>query len=87
MIVRTYLDKKEKYGQTIVFALNVIHADQLAAVFQKEGIAADFVVSDVRDSETGKITKKEDNDKKLEAYRQGKLQVLISVNILTEGAY
>ena len=86
LIVRTYLDKKEKYGQTIVFALNVIHADQLAAVFQKEGIAADFVVSDVRDSETGKITKKEDNDKKLEAFRQGKLQVLISVNILTEGA-
>ena len=86
LIVRTYLEKEEEYGQTIVFVLNVTHAAQLTAVFCKNGVKADYVVSDIRDSETGKITKREDNDNKLEAYRQGKLQVLISVNILTEGA-
>lgn len=86
LIVKTYLDKKEEYGQTIVFVLNVTHAQQLAAVFQKSGIVADYIVSGVRDLETGKITKKEENDEKLKAYREGKLRILISVNILTEGA-
>ncbi|MCI9507561.1 MAG: DEAD/DEAH box helicase [Oscillospiraceae bacterium] len=85
LIVKTYLDKKDEYGQTIVFVLNVTHAEQLAAVFCKEGVAADYIVSGVRDLETGKITKKEENDEKLKAYREGKLRVLISVNILTEG--
>ena len=33
------------YGQTIVFAVSVVHAIQLAAQFNKAGIKADFVVS------------------------------------------
>ena len=39
----------------------------------------------MRVSATGVVIKESDNEEKLEAYRKGELQVLISVNILTEG--
>ena len=85
LIVDTYLAKKKDYGQTIVFAVNVVHAIQLAALFNKAGIKADYVVSDIKDLITGVTISRKDNDRKLAAYRDGKLQVLINVNILTEG--
>ena len=85
LIVETYKAKQDEYGQTILFAVNVIHATQLTSLFKKAGIKADFIVSSVRDAATGVTISREDNEKKLEDYRNGKLQVLINVNILTEG--
>ncbi len=85
LIVETYKAKHKEYGQTIVFAVNVIHAIQLSKLFNNEGIPADFVVSDVKDYITGVTLSREENDRKLQAYRDGKLQVLVNVNILTEG--
>ncbi len=85
LIVETYKEKQDEYGQTIVFAVNVIHAIQLSALFNKAGIKSDFVVSDIRDGVTGVTVSREDNERKLEAYRNGELQVLVNVNILTEG--
>lgn len=85
LIVDTYKEKKETYGQTIVFAVNVLHAIHLAALFKKEKIPADFIVSDIKDMVTGVNISREDNERKLEDYRKGKLQVLVNVNILTEG--
>ncbi len=85
LIVSTYQSKQKEYGQTIVFAINVIHAIHLSALFNKVGIRSEFIVSDVRDSVTGVRTSREDNERKLEEYRLGKVQVLVNVNILTEG--
>jgi len=85
LIVETYKEKQYEYGQTIVFAVNKIHAIQLSALFNKAGIKSDFVVSDIRDGVTGVTVSREDNERKLEAYRNGELQVLVNVNILTEG--
>ena len=85
LIVKKYLENCEEYQQTIVFALNIRHAIELNAVFQKNGIKSDFIVSDVKDGVTGITRSKEDNAKAIEAYRQKELQVLINVNILTEG--
>ena len=85
LIVDTYREGQKKYGQTIVFAINVDHAIALNALFRKEGIASDYVVSSIRDAVTGVTVSREDNERKLQAYRDGKLQVLINVNILTEG--
>lgn len=85
LIVETYKAKQDEYGQTILFAVNVIHAIQLTSLFKKAGIKADFIVSSVRDAATGVTISREDNEKKLEDYRNGKLKVLINVNILTEG--
>ena len=85
LIVETYKKNQNTYGQTIVFSVSVVHAIQLAAQFNKAGIKADYVVSDIKDSVTGVTVSREDNERKIEAYRQGKLQVLTNVNILTEG--
>lgn len=85
LIVDTYLNKADEYGQTIVFAVSINHAIALNALFAKAGVKADFIVSDIKDSITGVTISREENERKLQQYREGKLQVLINVNILTEG--
>lgn len=85
LIVDTYVQRKNIYGQTILFAVNVVHAIQLATLFNKAGVPADYVVSTLKDTVTGVTISREENDKKIEAYRNKELQVLINVNILTEG--
>lgn len=86
LIVERYRQNQQKYGQTIIFAVNVTHAIQLTALFKKAGIKADFIVSSIKDSVTGVTISSEENERKIEDYRSGKLQVLINVNILTEGS-
>lgn len=85
LIVETYKNNQKQYGQTILFAVNVVHAIQLTALFKKEGIKADYIVSSIKDAVTGVTISREDNERKLEEYREEHLQVLINVNILTEG--
>lgn len=85
LIINTYTKNKSRYGQTLVFAVNVIHAITLSKLFNSTGIKADFIVSDIKNSVTGINISKEDNEKKIARYRNGELQVLINVNILTEG--
>lgn len=85
LIVETYLNNQNQYGQTLVFAVNVIHAIQLCTLFNKAGIPAAYIVSDIKNSVTGVRISREDNEKKLEEYRKGLLKILINVNILTEG--
>ncbi len=85
LIVNTYKAKQEEYGQTIVFAINVVHAVQLSALFNKAGIRSEFIVSDVKDAITGVRISREDNERKIEEYKSGNVQILVNVNILTEG--
>lgn len=85
LIVDTYLEKAKEYGQTIVFAVNKRHAIELNALFKKAKIKSDFIVSDVKDAITGVVISSKDSVDKIEKYRNGELQVLINVNILTEG--
>ena len=85
LIVDTYLKKANEYGQTIVFAVSIAHAIVLSKLFNNAGVAADYVISSVKDAATGVTVSREDNERKLQDYRDGKLQVLINLNILTEG--
>lgn len=85
LIVDTYKNKMAEYGQTIVFVVNISHAIALNKLFKKAGIKSDYVVSSIKDMVTGVTLSREDNERKLDEYRNGKLQVLINVNILTEG--
>ena len=54
-------------------------------LFKKAKIKSDFIVSDVKDAITGVVISSKDSVDKIEKYRNGELQVLINVNILTEG--
>ena len=85
LIVDTYRAHPKKYGQTIVFAINVVHAIHLSTLFNKAGSKADFIVSDVKDPITGITLSRKENEEKIEKYRNKQLDVLINVNILTEG--
>lgn len=85
-IVRQYIDNKEKYGQTLVFAVNRLHAFALKALFEKHGIVAEVIVSGTQAEFIGIDISNEDNEKHIKEYRDGKINVLINVNILTEGA-
>lgn len=85
LIVRTFKKKADEYGQTIVFAINITHAIVLTKLFNKAGIKAACVVSNIKDEGTGITLSREDNEKNIEKYRKGEIQVLVNVNILTEG--
>lgn len=89
IIVDEYINNYEKYGPTIVFALNKVHAIALNKLFNEKGkaygIRSEFIISEVQDMITGITISNADNERKIEAYRNGEIQVLINVNILTEG--
>ncbi|AOH47135.1 helicase [Selenomonas sp. oral taxon 920] len=85
LIVDTYLKKADEYGQTIVFAVSIDHAIALAKLFNKAGIKAEYIVSSIKDMGTGVTISAKENDRKLEAFRSGDVEVLVNVNILTEG--
>lgn len=104
LIVDTYVNNQEKYGKTILFAINVNQAIVLAGLFKDHGISADFIVADIRDKSTGIKITDERNKTIIERYKlkpgeeltgkeyenlpkeeRSEIQVLINVNILTEG--
>lgn len=64
----------EGFGPTIVFAVNTIHAQLLAERFQAAGVAADWLSY----TRAGR-------SEVLEKFRAGALQVVVNVEILTEG--
>lgn len=85
LIVNKYLLNKDKYKQTIVFALNVDNAIALNALFNEVGIKSDYVISTIKDATTGVTISSKDNKDKIARFRKEEIQVLINVNILTEG--
>ena len=83
MIVRQY--DKQKYGPTIVFAINRLHALVLQSLFEKAKVRCGVIIS----RETDDILEMKqlvlENEAVILSYQRGDLDVLINVNILTEG--
>ena len=77
LIVNHYLENKEKYGKTLIFALNVEHCVTLNDDLKKAGVKADYIYSG-RDAR--------ENEYIIREFKNGKLDVLININILTEGS-
>ncbi|MEH2382545.1 MAG: DEAD/DEAH box helicase family protein [Nostoc sp.] len=75
-IVDHYIENRERYKPLLVFAINVIHAVALNKVFKDKGINSDFIVAAINAT---------DNKEKIQKFRNGELEVLINVEILTEG--
>ncbi|MBU4220642.1 MAG: DEAD/DEAH box helicase family protein [Euryarchaeota archaeon] len=84
-IVDHYIKNRNKYQQTLIFALNVDNAIALRKLFKEKGIACDAVFSPVHDAATGVTISGKENNYTIERFRKGDLQVLINVNIVTEG--
>jgi hypothetical protein len=85
LIVDTYVNNRELYGKTLVFAINVDMAIALNKLFQARGVRSEYVVSNVRDAATGVNRSNDENREILRRFRDGELDVLVNVNILTEG--
>ncbi len=83
-IVDTYIKNKDKFNQTIIFALNQDNAIALNSLFNHKGIVSDYIISAVSDQVTG-ATHKMENKQKISRFRNGVTKVLINVNILSEG--
>lgn len=84
-IVEHYIKNKDKYGKTIVFAVNQMNAIALKSIFEKYGVKADYVISGLKSGDTLVSISNEEKDRIIKDFRDGKLDVLINVNILTEG--
>ena len=84
-IVDHYIENKSKYKQTLVFALNIDNAIALNSLFKRKGVKSEFVVSSIRDAITKVSVSSKDNKEKIARFRRGELEVLVNVNILTEG--
>lgn len=75
IIVDTYMKNKDKYGKTLIFALNGLHCFTLNKEFNKRGIKSDFIYSG-----------NNNNEETIKKFKENKLDVLININILTEGS-
>lgn len=74
IIIDDYLKNKEAYGKTLIFAMNVLHCRLLAEDLKTHGVRCGCVFSG-----------QENNSGIINDFKEGKLQVLINVNIMTEG--
>lgn len=75
LIVKQYIDNKNKYGKTIVFALNQNHCRALCEEFRAAGVKCDYVISDKTGAQDT-----------IREFKENKFDVLINVQILTEGS-
>lgn len=85
LIVNEYLKNREVYGPTIVFAVGVNQAIALNKLFNEKGVRSAYIISSVYDSVTGVKISDKDNAENIEKYKNGELDVLVNVEILTEG--
>lgn len=83
LIVKQY--NYQKYGQTIVFAINRIHAVVLKTLFEKAGVKCGLIISRETDDVLEMKQFSLENKATIKAYQIGEIHVLINVNILTEG--
>ena len=83
LIVKQY--NYQKYGQTIVFAINRIHAVVLKTLFEKAGVKCGLIISRETDDVLEMKQFGLENKATIKAYQLGEIHVLINVNILTEG--
>ena len=84
LIVDTYLSNRKQFGQTIVFAVDVLNAIAINAIFQSAGVRSDFVVSSLTEG-MGRSAATQRNPQVIRDFKDGKLEVLVNVNIVTEG--
>ncbi len=84
-VVDHYVEYREKYKPLLVFAVDIQHAIELNGLFQKRGINSDFVASKIIDENTGATISAKENSEKIKRFRKGELEVLINVEMLTEG--
>lgn len=88
-VVESYVRDRQRYGRTIIFADRWYQCDYLREALRSRGVRADVVYSHVSLDRGGAEVRNrraaDDNAAVLEQFRNGALDVLINVRMLTEG--
>jgi superfamily II DNA or RNA helicase len=88
-IVSCYVENRKKYGRTIIFADRWHQCEYLSEALKKRGVRADVVYSHVDTNPCSALDRNrrtaDENAKVLRRFKEGELDVLINVRMLTEG--
>jgi superfamily II DNA or RNA helicase len=82
VIVETY--NKKKYGKTLIFALNKDHAVAIDTLLRDRGFRSKFIISGLQ-NQIGINKSNKDNKQTIDEFRRNEIDILVNVNILTEG--
>jgi ATP-dependent helicase IRC3 len=89
LIVDSYLRDRDRYGKTIIFADRWYQCEYLRERLNKGGVRADAIYSHIATDQRGADIRNRrtssENGRALERFRNGDLDVLINVRMLTEG--
>ena len=89
LIAGTYVQHREKYGKTIIFADRWFQCEHIAEALGRRGVKAGAVYSHVDRGpgtpEARNRRTKDENAKVLEQFKRGDIEVLLNVRMLTEG--
>jgi superfamily II DNA or RNA helicase len=89
LIAETYVQNREKYGKTLIFADRWYQCEWIVEALEKRGVKADAMYSQVdlraRSVEQRRRRTREENAKALERFRRGETEVLVNIRMLTEG--
>ncbi len=89
LIASTYLQERARYGKTIIFVDRWYQCEQLREMLTARGVKADVIYSHTTQIDGGPEVRNrrtaDDNHEVLERFRNGELEVLINVRMLTEG--
>ncbi|HHP7245237.1 MAG TPA: DEAD/DEAH box helicase [Elainellaceae cyanobacterium] len=83
LIVSHYLENTQKYGKTLIFAINVLHADLLTERLKDAGVKAEYIASDRLDE--NRINNQDVIRRFRSKDHDSSIDVLVNVQILTEG--
>lgn len=75
LIVQEYVANKHKYGKTLVFAVNKLHCKTLYEEFKKAKVSCNYCISGEGNA-----------NEVIRDFKENKFDVLINVQILTEGS-
>lgn len=75
-IVQHYVDNRQKYGKTIVFACNIAHAERLRAIFETAGVSVAHLHHRMPNA---------DRKRALRRFAESRVEVMVNVSMLTHG--
>jgi superfamily II DNA or RNA helicase len=89
LIADTYVQNREKYGQTIIFADRWYQCTALVELLKQRGVRAAAIFTH-KDANPGSVEARnarrhDENAAVLEEFRKGELEVLVNIRMLTEG--
>lgn len=85
-IAKTYAENRDKYGKTLIFADRKEQCVQLTEFLRAENVKAGYMFSGIYKTKGGRVFGGDhENARTLQRFKDGDLQVLVNIRMLTEG--